>query len=79
MFGYEGWGWPLLHGFGGFLTLVITLVVLWAVVTAVRAMARSSASADEGGVDRSMAILRERYARGELTKEQFEQMRRDLA
>jgi putative membrane protein len=27
---------------------------------------------------RPLAILQERYARGELTKEQYEQMRRDL-
>jgi len=29
--------------------------------------------------DSSMLVLRERFARGELTKEQFEQMRKDLA
>ncbi len=31
-----------------------------------------------GHEDRSGAILRERYARGELTREQFDAMRRDL-
>jgi len=29
--------------------------------------------------DSAMQVLRERFARGELTKEQFEQMRKDLA
>jgi putative membrane protein len=29
--------------------------------------------------DTAMQVLRERFARGELTKEQFEEMRRDLA
>ncbi len=33
---------------------------------------------DRGGRDDSRAILRERYARGELTREQFDDMRRDL-
>jgi len=35
-----------------------------------------------GGItreDSAMRVLRERFARGELTKEQFEQMRKDLA
>jgi len=29
--------------------------------------------------DSAMLVLRERFARGEVTKEQFEQMRKDLA
>ncbi|MGH9917957.1 MAG: SHOCT domain-containing protein [Nitrososphaerales archaeon] len=31
------------------------------------------------GEDSAMRVLRERFARGELTKEQFEQMRKDLS
>ncbi|MDA4114934.1 MAG: SHOCT domain-containing protein [Thaumarchaeota archaeon] len=31
------------------------------------------------GSDSAMQVLRERFASGELTKEQFEQMRKDLA
>ncbi len=33
---------------------------------------------DRGDRDDSRAILRERYARGEITREQFDEMRRDL-
>jgi putative membrane protein len=32
-----------------------------------------------GGGDRALDILRERYARGEITLEQYEQMRRELS
>jgi putative membrane protein len=31
------------------------------------------------GDDRALAILRERYARGEINREEFEQRKRDLA
>lgn len=31
-----------------------------------------------GGRDQAMDILKQRYAKGEITREQFEQMKRDL-
>ncbi len=69
-------------GFGGGLVMVLFWVVLivgavWLVRNAFStgqpspvSSARSEPSADE--------ILKQRYARGEITKEQFEQIRRDL-
>ena len=37
----------------------------------------ASDQAGSGG-DRALAILRERYAQGELTEEQYDRMRREL-
>jgi putative membrane protein len=36
-------------------------------------------AARRGGTETPLDILRRRYAAGELTKEQFEQMKRDVA
>jgi putative membrane protein len=53
------------------LTLVgLVLLVVWAV--------RHLGSVDAGPTEQPIDILKRRYARGELTREQFEQMRHDL-
>ena len=39
---------------------------------------RGAAGADGVEGDRAVGILRERYARGELTREQYDDMRREL-
>jgi putative membrane protein len=45
-------------------------------VLALRAVREMASTKGEGS--RAMEILKERYARGEITREQYEQMRRDL-
>ena len=45
------------------------LLVLWAI---------RQVGPEQAGSRRAVEILKERYARGELTREQYEQMRRDL-
>jgi putative membrane protein len=70
MMGHFGnWGWGM--GFGWIIPLVVVGLIVWAVVAANR-------SQQAGGGDRSMDILKERYARGEIDEETFESMRRKL-
>ena len=62
---YMGWWGPIL----GLLWFVLPgLFVYWLV----RALAPERR-------DRALEVLRERYARGEIDKETFERMKRDLA
>ncbi len=67
-----GWWWGLIMMIFWLLVLVgIVLLVVWLVRQVTRHEPRSGAS-------RALEILQERYARGEITREQYEQMRRDL-
>jgi putative membrane protein len=60
---------------------IVPIVVIGAIVWAIVAIARSRSGGPGGDIaaaDRSQAILEERYARGELSREQFEEMRETL-
>ncbi len=73
MWGYDGWWWfGLLHMllYWGVFILVIALLVRW--------LFGSSPGANWARSDRALDILKERYARGEIDKNEFEQKRRDI-
>ena len=78
MGGYGGWGWGM-GLFHSLFWLVILGLIVWAVVVFVRS---NTASTGEGaGPSRSspgLAILEERYARGEIDREEYLQKKRDL-
>ena len=66
-----GWGWMW---FGGIFGIVLLVIIIFAVVWAIRR------STEHTGTGRdATGILRERYARGEITREEFERMKKDLS
>jgi len=79
-----GFGWQRLV-FGGLMMLLVWGGLIALAVLVVRALTRpvSRQPGGSGGpsgstIDRALEILKERYARGEITKDQYESMRRDL-
>ena len=79
------WGWSMHSGWWmcsvGGAVMMLMMLVLWGVVIAgivlgIRWLARQGR---EERPDRAFDILRERYARGEINKEEFEARRRDLS
>lgn len=71
-----GWGWGLV---GGFFMLAFWLLILVGIVLLVRWIWEQSGSRERSGAsDSAQDILRARYARGEINKEQFEQMKANL-
>ena len=79
MWGYMGnggWGW-MSFGMIGMSLFWILLAV--AIVALVRGTWRSGPSIERPQEKTALDILRERYARGEIEKEEFAQKKRDLA
>ncbi|MEN8171163.1 MAG: SHOCT domain-containing protein [Pseudomonadota bacterium] len=62
-------------GFGGGFMWLFWIILIVVIVILVRS---ASGSSGEKRVRTALEILEERYARGEIEKEEFEQKRRDL-
>jgi putative membrane protein len=71
MGGYFFGGWMII------VWIVILGLIVWGVIALVRYASRNSAS---GSMERRspLDIAKERYARGEITKEEFERIKKDL-
>lgn len=75
--GYDGsmMGW----GFGGGLFMLVWWVVIIAgIVLFVRWVAGQTKCGHNGHEKTSLDILKERYAKGEINKEEFEEKKKDL-
>ena len=71
----HGWMWGLGMGFGGLVMLAFWGVVIIGVILLVR-----SVGGAQGGLwhETPLNLLKRRYAAGQITREQYEQMRKDL-
>lgn len=72
---HDGMGWWMI--FFAFWFVLFWAVVIALVVWGVNQFSGRGSSGD--GRDSALDIVRERYARGELSKEEFDRMREDLA
>lgn len=65
-----------MFGFGPLFMVVFWVLVIWGCVSLVRYFSESNSLSKES--DRALEILKERYVKGEITKEQFEAMKKDI-
>ena len=72
-----GWSWGGMI-FGGILMILFWVALIALVVWVVRLIIRQGQPPREGPTQSPLDIARIRYARGEITREQFEQLKRDL-
>ena len=67
-----GWFWPILM-------LVFWIAVIVGIVFLIRWLIVSTRIRERGGFEESaIEILKKRYARGEITKDEFEKMKKDI-
>ena len=76
MMGGWGMGW-----FGGIFMILFWILILIGLVFVIKWLIQSTNKGRDDGQSgyRALEILKERYARGEIDKAQFEDMKRDLA
>jgi len=77
MHGAEGWGME----FGGVFMILFWILVIVGVVVLIKFLIGGSSrdrSAHDEGHESPMDVLKKRYARGEISREEFEEKRRDL-
>ena len=83
---YGGWGIMgpgIMGGFGWMWLMPIFMIVfwglvIWGIVALVRGLSGSRGS-DSSKADSALEVLKKRYARGEINKEEYEEKKKDLA
>lgn len=73
-----GWGMGLTMLFGWLLPLAAVALIIWLLVGRGRGDPRLGPTIGQAREDTALQTLRERYARGEISREEFLQARDDL-
>ncbi|MBD3609155.1 MAG: SHOCT domain-containing protein [Gammaproteobacteria bacterium] len=68
------WG----SGFGGIFMILIWILIILGMVALVKWLSSGSGISSQQSSKTALEILQERYARGEIEREEFEQKKRDL-
>ncbi|MBI3067326.1 MAG: SHOCT domain-containing protein [Betaproteobacteria bacterium] len=76
--GSYGWGWGGMMGFGLISMVLFWVLIILGIVILVKWIA-SGSSGSQPPVKTALDILKERYARGEIGKQEFEEKKRDLS
>jgi putative membrane protein len=72
--GYGGWGGMMSWFGGGIMMIVSWVLIIFFIVWVSKQMSDKNSKSNNKSID----ILKERYAKGEISKEQFESMKKDL-
>ena len=77
---YFGGSFGYMGGFGFFLMFIFWGLVIWAIIAGVKMLSsdHGHSSSDGSKEDEALKVLRERYAKGEIQKEEFEAKKKDL-
>ena len=73
-----GFGWGGLMGIGAVVMIVFWGLVIWGIILLVRGLASGTGWGESPRQDSALEILKRRYARGEINKEDFEAKKKDL-
>ncbi len=74
----DGWG---MGWFGGIVMILFWILLIAGLIFLVKWLVQNTkggSQAGSGGPSRALDVLRERYARGEIDKQEFEEKKKDL-
>ncbi len=74
MMGNWGMGW-----FGGIFMMIFWILIMVGLVFLIKWLIQSTSGAKSEAGGKALDILKERYARGEIDRTEFEAMKKDLA
>jgi putative membrane protein len=75
MTGSFGWGW-----FMPLVMLIVVGLIIWTIVAVIRGVSQFGGSNNGSNrADPALEVLKARYAQGEISYEEFEQIRRNLS
>jgi putative membrane protein len=75
--GYDyGWGWSM--GFGMISMVLFWLLVILGIVVLIKWLIGGPSRQVRETANRALEVLKERYARGEIGRDEYEQTKRDL-
>ena len=74
----EWWGYGMGFGLPWVFMVVFWGLLIWGVISLSRMVSRQPAAIGVESEATAMAILKQRYARGELSRNEFEAMQKDL-
>jgi putative membrane protein len=71
------YGWGMGFGFGWIFTILFWVLIILGIIYLVKVI--TAASKKDGKGETALDILNKRYAKGEITKEEFEKMKDDIS
>ena len=74
-FGEHGWGMGFGTGLWWIVGIILIVIIVWVVI---KMTSQTNHSNNQQGNKSALDILKERYARGEIDKKEFEERRKDL-
>lgn len=75
-YAYDGFVPFHMFGFGGLFMIVFWVAIIYGIIWFQRRESASTANSATGS--KALEILKERYAKSEITKHQFEEMKKDI-
>ena len=78
--GGAGYDYGMMGGYGGWWFMpILGIIFLGLIIWAVVALVRGQSGSQSPGADSALEILKRRYARGDIDKEEYEQKKKDLS